>query len=732
MKKDFTYFIFFNFLMLIFFAAIMVKFPYIIKEFEYKLYDFRMQFMVKVKNSNLKILKKFFLTDKKNKQKKKLAVIAIDSKSIDKLGRWPWSREIISKIMENLITYYKCKLVALDIVFSEKQKCIPGKLISRKILPDDILKNTIEKYRKKIILGYFFTSYKDLSNKYKSSSLPYDVRKSTFKMVKIKGKPLIEKVNWIESNIPLISKKSKYSGFFNIKLDSDGTARRAILMVFYRNKYICKSIPMQIYSIINNPILLEVDTDSSIILKSPEHTLTLPSDGKIYIPFDEDKNIFQVYSAYDIYKKTISPQNLENAICLIGATETGIYDLRTTPLKTNYPGIYILAQITHNLLNHTYISDFTDNIIFNIFILIFLYLSISSIYSLNINHYLKILISFFIIFFILIFNLWQFCHYKWFNLFTLIIFFLNLFITYEIWEVHFAQKDLKKIKKILSHYVSPIIMREIIENKVKLSLYGEEKEITLLFSDIRSFTTISENINPIILTKALNEYFTPLTDIIFQNKGTLDKYMGDCIMCFWGAPLSLKDKEYLAVKSAIEMKNYLKNIINPSFEKKNYPVLKANYGIATGKAIVGNMGSKKIFDYTAIGDKVNLAARLEGLNKKYGTQILVCEKTYEKIKNAFITRFVDKVVVKGKSKPISIYEIIDFIQYEKKYHKKLDLYNKGIQYFLEKDLKKAKEIFEELKNLYPDDKLSIFYLSRIDKILKGDIAYKDYTTWDEK
>jgi len=274
--------------------------------------------------------------------------------------------------------------------------------------------------------------------------------------------------------------------------------------------------------------------------------------------------------------------------------------------------------------------------------------------------------------------------------------------------LHFYQstKEKNKIRGTFSRYLAPSIVNDLLKNPDKVKLGGEKKNITVFFSDVRDFTSISEKLTPEQLSLCLNKYMTMMTDTLFEHNGTLDKYIGDAMVAYWGAPVDLENHSYWAVKGAIAMIERLP-AINEEFEKEGFPQFKHGIGLNTGECSVGNMGSNQIFSYTALGDNMNLGARLESLCKFYGVQLNVSEYTKNSIppelQKEFIFRTLDKVRVKGKEKPVTIYEAL---------HPSHPLYNEfdilsdyesGFSFYLNFQFEKAFEIFRNLHKRFPDD-----------------------------
>lgn len=280
---------------------------------------------------------------------------------------------------------------------------------------------------------------------------------------------------------------------------------------------------------------------------------------------------------------------------------------------------------------------------------------------------------------------------------------------------HFISERRQKgvIKGMFSQYVSGAVVDDLINNPDKLSLGGEKKVLTVFFSDIAGFSTFSEKKEPEDLVKFLNEYLSAMTDIVFQNAGTLDKYIGDAVMAFWGAPTPNERHAYLACKAALEMQAKLAEL-KETWRKEGEPEIHARMGINTGEMVVGNVGGTQRFDYTVMGDNVNLASRLEGANKEYGTLIMISDTTHELVKDEFITRELDFLVVKGKTKPIKVYELLGFASdlLPEKVQQGLKLYEEGLNLYRHQKFEEAIELFKKVSEVNPDDTVAPGYVKR--------------------
>jgi adenylate cyclase len=291
---------------------------------------------------------------------------------------------------------------------------------------------------------------------------------------------------------------------------------------------------------------------------------------------------------------------------------------------------------------------------------------------------------------------------------------IGCYVTSTIYNYVTERKQRMLIKSMFTQYVNPSVVDELLANPEKLRLGGERKELTVFFSDIEHFTGISEKIPPEDLVAILNEYLSVMTTIIFTHGGTLDKYQGDAIVAFWGAPIPQKDHTLRACKAAVEMQKVLQ-VMRENWQRDGKPQLNVRIGINTGEMIVGNMGGMGRFDYTVIGDSVNLGARLEGANKQYKTNILVSEHTYRKIAGSVFARELDLLVVAGKTEPIRVYELIGIIGEDtipSHVAKLTEHYTQGLLYYRGREWSKAIEEFQQCLTLVPADYPSQLYIER--------------------
>ena len=271
----------------------------------------------------------------------------------------------------------------------------------------------------------------------------------------------------------------------------------------------------------------------------------------------------------------------------------------------------------------------------------------------------------------------------------------------------------RQITSLFGQYVPPELVDEMARNPASFSMEPQSREMTVLFSDVRGFTTISEGLEPRDLSSLMNEFLTPLTEVIYSHRGTMDKYMGDAIMAFWGAPLPAQDHARQGIKAALEMHRKLKEL-QPHFRSRNWPEIYIGVGLNTGRMSVGNMGSKVRVAYTVMGDAVNLASRLEGLTKEYGAAIIVAESTRNLTAQDFVYRELDRVRVKGKLEPVAIFEPLGAVgEVDKRTLDELRLFNQALKLYRAQDWDMAELQLINLLKLSPDCRLYHLYIERI-------------------
>lgn len=549
-------------------------------------------------------------------------------------------------------------------------------------------------------------------------------------------------------NIPEIQEPALMTGSFVAHLDVDGFIRRYPL--FYRSgnrvgtSYI-PSLALNMYlaakgyrAVVdvrqsethrtiksfkifdaNDKLIQElpVDAQSRVVLNyyGPQATLPYVS-AKDLLNDSETVTVYQRVieansSQFLLSKTTVSKKDyFKDRAVLVGATSMGIYDMRNTPVETNYPGPEIHLTMLANLFDHAYIKLLPKEEVTLPFIIFGFGLLLSLLLAQL--EALKSMISFG--FFLVAggaVDYWIFSqHSLMYSSFFVFLLIGGIHSAAVVFKYMSEEKKKQALRRTFSKYVSPAVVDEILKAEENLKLGGKKHEMTVFFSDVRGFTKFSEKMDPEVLTDFLNAYLTPMTEVIFNNKGTLDKYMGDGLMAFFGAPIPYKDHAYSACQAALDSFDRLQ-ILKEEFRKKNWPEIDIGIGLNTGTMSVGNMGSQIVQSYTVIGDAVNLGARLESSTKQYGARILVSEATYLATKESFLFREVDRVRVVGKKEPIGAFELLSAAKHSSP-GSYVDRYHEAYHHYTNRDFVKAMAHFEKLEKEQPLDLLVRIYKKR--------------------
>lgn len=560
-------------------------------------------------------------------------------------------------------------------------------------------------------------------------------------------------------NVPAIQEKALYTASFVADQDVDGYVRRYPLFFRSGNRLGLSFIPslaLQSY-LISKGYRAEVklqkrpSSDKKISLEEKRITsfqimdsddkkvidIPVDSSGRIlinyygkqmtlpYVPasevFSESEEMYYLVNQYnektnanEVKKMfTTKKEFFKGRSVIVGATAIGIYDLRTTPLEANYPGPEIHLTMLGNLYDNFLLKYWYEEGRYFPWVVFVFGLLITFFWSQlgAVSSFISLLIVIPLIFGVDLLILTKMgMVFSGFLVLIILSFFTNFTITFYKYFTEELKK--KQLKSTFSKYVSPAVVDEILKSDENLKLGGRRQRMSVFFSDVRGFTTISEKLAPEELSRVLNLYLTPMTEIVFANKGTLDKYIGDAIMAFFGAPIEDGNHAEQACRTALQSLVKLKEL-QQMFKDQNLPYIDIGIGINTGEMSVGNMGSNIVQNYTVMGDSVNLASRLEGTTKEYGVRIIINETTNEDVKGKFITREIDRVKVKGKNLPVAIFELLG----ESKSSadagfKYLPDFQKGYEYYLAKDFQNAITAFEKSLSQRDDDKVAKMYVER--------------------
>jgi adenylate cyclase len=660
--------------------------------FENKFYDYRYNKILdpNVKNDDVVLLK-------------------VDDESLQKLGSWPVDRRSWATMLDNLHSF-GAKVVAFDVIFPEEVKSC-----GTEASPDDIFAKAIEDFQStegnKVIMAYT-TQSSDVESDF-FPEIPEELYNFLIDSKQVSDEIGLEK-KLVERHTYPIKKllaPGPDLGYINMLEDSDGIFRHYQMVSNVENLYF-PAIGLRAYeAYTGTQSTLKINSQATGTMHFGNYDIFINNRGETKVRWLGAEQNFKDISLHTVVNADPSDQKLKDffqgKIVFIGSTATGAHDLRSSPIDPKLPGVYVHMNIVHMLQHNFFYQNLEESIKYS-----FYFLTAGLIILLGVMYLKNAILDLFTTMILM-----AAIYYLDFKFFLPDGYELRLFFTFFaigasyswITFLNFNQSNAEKkqIKGAFSRYVAPAIVDDMLGHPDKLKVGGERRDITCMFSDVRDFTSISEKLSANELARALNRYMGVMTDIIFETHGTLDKYIGDAIVAFWGAPLDIGDHVTKAVDAAVRMLEALP-AINQEFREQGLPEFKIGLGLNSGECNVGNMGSDQIFAYTALGDNMNLGARLESSCKFYGAQILISEYTHERLApNQFVTRLIDKVKVKGKTLPVSVYEVLYKGHPLMEDRESLEKFKQGYQLFVEAKFEEAVVAFNEVLAKHPEDKSSL-------------------------
>jgi adenylate cyclase len=668
---------------------------------------------------------------------------AIDEKSLDEIGKWPWPRAKIAALIDRL-SEEGAKVIAMDIVFSEpdennnlsfvesmKKEMTTFGLKSpdleeflekarAKADNDQILAAAISRSKATVVLGYFFHfSQQEIAHlsEVELARKKANIGARAVKLVQFTS-PEAQKVKVFEallpeSNIEKLVKASRVAGYYNIFPDIDGTVRWIPLIISYQDRFYPSLALEAVRSYVGNiPLQIRVaDYGIETIQLGP---VTIPTDekGRMFINFRGGPHTFPHYSVADIIAGRTPPNAFRDRIVFVGSTAIGVYDLRVTPFSTVFPGLEVHANVADNILRQTFLFRPGWAALFDLTAILLMGM-VTGLVLPKLRAFFSVLLIGVLFFGYLVISQALFVRKGiWLNAVYPLLTMVIVYTAVTLYRYIIEEREKRKIRGAFSFYVTPSVVNEMLKNPEKLKLGGDKKELSVLFSDIRGFTTLAEEMEPETLVNLLNEYLTDMTNVVFEFDGLLDKYIGDAVMAVFGAPLEQTDHPVRACRTALKMLEQLSKM-QEKWKAEGTPILDIGIGINTGPMVVGNMGSERRFDYTVMGDSVNLASRLEGINKEYGTRVVISEFTYDRVKDDFLCRELDAVRVKGKVRPVKIFELLCSRSHEDPRIDIIEPFAEALGHYRTQEWDGAKEKFNQVLRRRPEDAAAQLYLERI-------------------
>lgn len=665
----------------------------------------------------------------------RIVIVDIDENSLRELGRWPWPRDTIARIVERLFDHYGVRAMGFDVVFAERDTSsgleILQQLAAGPLADNETFRRHVQRLEPQLqrdalfaralegrntVLGYFFRQAVAEDEDPAIGGLPPPL--ATVDAVGANGLPLPRPQGY-GANLPILQEAAAGGGFFDNPLVSeDGLFRRVPLVQQYDGRLYEMLALATVRAALGWPeVELEIASEGDSYraieaVRVGERRIPVDRNGAVLVPYLGPQGSFPYVSAADVLNGDVDPETLEGRIVLMGATAAGLLDLRTTPVQNVFPGVEVHANVVSGILDGrirqhpAYIVGYEFVLLAVIGVLLTALLPILSPLWLSAATAGVTAV-------VLGMNL-----YAWDQLLLVLplaaplLLIVLLFVFHVAWGFFVETRGKRQLARLFGQYIPPELVDEMDKAPEEVSLAGESREMTVLFSDVRGFTSISENLEPNELTRLMNAFLTPMTRIIHQHRGTIDKYMGDAIMAFWGAPLHDPDHARHALFAAREMVQTLQSL-HPEFERQGWPPLEVGVGLNTGVMNVGNMGSEFRMAYTALGDSVNLGSRLEALTRVYDVSIIVSEFTRHAVPE-FEYRELDLVRVKGRDQPVAIFEPIAPVdEIERDTRKELRRYHAALKQYREQDWDNAETELFSLARERPDVPIYQMYVDRI-------------------
>jgi len=669
----------------------------------------------------------------------RVVIVDIDETSLAEVGRWPWGRDQLAIIVDNLFDGYQVKVVGFDIVFAEKDESSGLEQFER--LASSTLKNNPEYQQafqalrpalmhdeifadsllgRNVVLGYYFKANLGEGEGSTTGVLPPPLTKMDVQWSE--RLPINDAVGY-GGNLEILQAAARSGGYFdNPFVDADGVFRRVPLVQSYEG-YLYASLALATTQgyLDADGIELAVESQGSKggkeyyaleTINLQHFRIPVDANGAVFVPYRGRQGSFHYVPAYKVLDGSADPALLKDKIVLIGTSAPGLLDLRSTPVQNIYPGVEVHANIISGILDDRIKHKPAWTVGYEFVLLVVVAICMALLLPL-VPPLIAALATLGFSALIMAGTVAAWNTHLILPLASPMLLIVLIFMLHMTYGFFIESRGKRQLANLFGHYIPPELVDEMSESPEEFSLDGENREMTVLFSDVRGFTTISEGMDPKQLTQLMNALLTPMTRVIHKNRGTIDKYMGDAIMSFWGAPLADSEHARHALYAAMEMMDELK-IMQADFRQRGWPEVNIGIGLNTGNMNVGNMGSEFRMAYTVLGDAVNLGSRLEGLTKEYGVNIIVSESTKAEIPE-FLFRELDLVRVKGKLEPVAIFEPVGHKNdVEKAVSEELSAYRKALANFRTQSWDKAELDFFNLNRAYPNRYLYEVYLKRID------------------
>jgi adenylate cyclase len=665
-----------------------------------------------------------------------VVMAVIDEKSLDREGRWPWPRSKIAALVDAL-SQDGASVIGFDIGFLEPDENSQLALIeqfgqriaalaikhpqladflreSRARADNDLaLANAIKRSSAAVVLSYFFQlSESDLGYRLEPSEIEERLKRLSsskyplviYKDPTMRVRPFF-KAYAPESNLEIFTDAAPSSGYFSLNSDEDGVVRWMPLAIQGGEDLFPPLAILCAWHYLGKPQLaVKVGRYGAEGILVGDRLIPTDGSGQLLINYLGPAKTFPQFAASDVLGGRVPTGTFTDKIVLVGATAVGAHDLRSTPFSAAYPGVEIHANVIDNILTREFMTRPEWSRIYDLFAIIIM-AGLLGIALPRMTALKGLLFTAGLVILHLFIARWLFVNAGvWLSIIYPLLALAMSYTTLTAYHYATEERERRRIKGAFTHYVAPAVIDEMLKDPTRLRLGGDERVLTVLFSDLQGFTSASERYAPHQMIELLSEYYTRMTEQIFAHEGMLTEYVGDELMAIFGAPVERLDHAEKACAAALAMREH-RNALREEWAKLDRPPLIARTGINSGLMLVGNLGSKYRFAYSVLGDHVNLGSRLEGLNKAYGTQILIGENTAQMVEKSFLLREIDTVQVVGREQAVRIYELLASAgrpllpEQEEAFR----FYAGGLEAYRERRWGEALKLFEESLALLPDD-----------------------------
>ncbi len=670
---------------------------------------------------------------------RRIVILDIDEKSLQQVGRWPWPRDIMARLVDKLFDEYHVAILGFDVVFAEHDYSSGIKSLDElahgPLKDDPAFERAYQRMRpgldndamfaramkgRPVVLGYYLNSAEDA--KRIAAIPPPTLPKGAFA-----GRNIAFTVwNGYGGNLKEFVDSAAAAGHFNPLIDPDGVVRRVPLLVELDGAYYEALSLAMVRTLLGFPKIVPELTRGGALQKDygglewlDVGPLRIPVDAtaSALVPYRGPKHSFTYVSLADVLFDRVRPEQLRGKIALVGATAPGLLDLRSTPVDSVYPGVEIHANLIAGMLDHDIKQQPAYMLGAEVVLLLLGGLTLSVLIPL-LSPLRATAVSALGVALIVGFDVML-----WVKANMVLPLATSVLMTVALYTVNMAygyfieSRSKRQFAELFRQYVPPELVDKMADDPEKYSMEGKEEVLTVLFSDVRGFTSISESLLAKDLSAYINDYLTAMSLVIRSNRGTLDKYIGDAIMAFWGAPVEDPQHARNGVITALQMQRRA-GALNEEFRKKGWPEFRIGIGVNTGLMRVGDMGSRLRKAYTVMGDPVNLGSRLEGITKQYHVGILVGEET-RKLVSDVLFREVDRVRVKGKDEAVAIFEPLCMeAEADQKVRDELRLWNQCLKAYRARDWDQAEVALLNLQRMAPGGELYALYAERIAQLRK--------------